>query len=151
MLRLTSSEDAVALPKRLIWGPQEEAAAKEQIDLLLSRGFVIKQCIEGECLLDPPSPPDDLVCIRILDDTGDTRLVWNRKKIEEISEAREKFNAYLKKGYRAYACRRDGEKGAKVDSFDALQEELIFVKECGSSPAKKVIAQGILVPPTTPG
>jgi hypothetical protein len=142
----TKSENPYfSLPQRLVWDPKsttERDEAIKKIASLTDKGFVVQNSIEGECLLNPPARPRDLFICRVLDPTGDSRLVWNKNSISEINEAKQKFNDYLKKGYKAYACRRDGSKGARLDSFDALMEELLV---------EKGQPEGIMVPPTSPG
>jgi hypothetical protein len=106
-------------------------------------------------VLAPPARSPDHVLMRVLDDNGDTRLLWNRRNQPEVDEARAKFNEYLTKGYRAYVCRSDGAKGRKVDTFDALLEEVILLTSTEAT--RRDAAQGwrqpeaILVPPTQPG
>lgn len=160
MLQMRAATD---LPKRIVFKPTDLAEAERQIAKYQAQGFVIVERSEGEVVLNPPDRGDDIMLIRALDETGDARIVWSRKDQAQVSEARKKFQEYVKKGYTAYVCRLDGSKGAKVDSFDALMEEIIMVERSrlASVPERKPPApapkppaprgaQGVLVPPTSP-
>jgi hypothetical protein len=140
------SNSKTELPKRLVWNSHDAAECADITKKLaeyLHKGFTVEELSVGDILLNPPAESEDVQICRVLDPTGDTRLVWNRNILSEITEARKKFDDYLRLGYRAYVCRQDGKKGSKVDSFDALLEELIVDKTNPSS--------GLLVPSTKPG
>ena len=64
--------------------------------------------------------------IRILDETGDTKVLWNSDNDDEIDAARETFNRLTKKGYAAFEVSATGKKGKKVDTFDPNAERLIM-------------------------
>ena len=59
-------------------------------------------------------------------DKGDERVVWNPMNIAEISAASELFQSLLKKGMRAFAPGRLGQKDKEVEEFDPLMGEVIF-------------------------
>lgn len=54
----------------------------------------------------------------ILDHTGDTKIIWDSDKPEEVDHARETFNRFKKKGYLAYSVDKKGEKGTVLREFD---------------------------------
>ena len=148
------------LRKRIIWDPTISAdvlEAQEKVEGLREQGFtpIADQCFNGQMVMAPPPRDDDLFLMRVLDDNGDTRLVWNRRDQREVEEARKKFDEYRDKGYKAYLCRSDGSKGRRVETFDAMLEELILLerKEAQKHDVQKGWdkPEAIMVPGTHPG
>jgi hypothetical protein len=160
-LQLNRSSCAAAeLPQRIQWDPAHAMSRTEalgRINALMARGFTVKEQHEDEMLLVPPPRDPHQILLRILDDNGDSRLLWDRRKLAECEDARQKFDEYLKKGYRAYVCRSDGSKGARVETFDALLEEVIVAAAAaGDKPLGEFVPppptrDALLVPPTHPG
>ena len=160
-LQLNTPDPAMDLRKRIIWDPEnveDVLEAQGKVEKFREKGFVpLKdQCFNGQMVMTPPPRlSNDTVLMRVLDDNGDSRIVWNRKDQDEVDEARTKFEEYIKEGYRAYVCRSDGTKGRKVETFDALMEELILLdkNEATKHDADKGWAQpeSIMVPKTHPG
>lgn len=156
-----SSTAAAELPQRVQWDPQNAAARMEalgKINALMARGFTVKEQLDDEMLLVPPPRDPHQILLRILDDNGDSRLLWDRRELAECEDARQKFNDYLKKGYKAYVCRSDGSKGARVETFDALLEEVIVAPKAAGdqslgefSPPPPPSRDAVMVPPTHPG
>lgn len=70
-----------------------------------------------------PSAGHELI---VLDHTGDTKIIWDAGKADEVETARETFNKLKKKGYMAYAVDRKGEKGTVLRDFDPEAEKLIL-------------------------
>lgn len=62
----------------------------------------------------------------ILDHTGDTKLIWDPEKAEEVEHARETFSKLKKKGYLAYSVNRKGDKGEVLKEFDPDAEKMIL-------------------------
>jgi len=157
-LQLNSPDPAMDLRKRVVWNPEiasDVLEAQEKVEKLRNQGFVVFSSEPGEMVLQPPARDHGMFLMRVLDDNGDTRLVWNRRDQAEVDEARTKFNKYLQKGYRAYLCRSDGSKGHRVETFDSLLEELILMEK--KEAEKHDVAKGwgqpeaIMVPRTYPG
>ena len=59
---------------------------------------------------------------------GDTKVVWNRDNADEVSTARTLFEELKKKGFAAFAVKKDGsgEKGVQIFQWDANLEGLIM-------------------------
>ena len=58
---------------------------------------------------------------------GDTKIIWDKHRPEEVENARRTFDEIRKKGYLAYAVRgREGEKGSQIHEFDPEAERLIM-------------------------
>jgi hypothetical protein len=64
--------------------------------------------------------------IRSMDGTGDTKIIWDATKKDEVDIAREAFNKLKKKGYSAFEVKKGGDKGTKIDEFDPDAEKLIM-------------------------
>lgn len=66
--------------------------------------------------------------LAILDDTGDTKVMWSRDNPDEVDAARTQFNTLTRKGYTAYrATGKDGSKGEQIREFDPNAERIILV------------------------
>jgi hypothetical protein len=63
---------------------------------------------------------------RIIDDSGDRRLVWDSNDHREVEEAFKTFQDYIDKGWRAYAVGEDGQKGRRIHRFSADRQEVFF-------------------------
>lgn len=64
--------------------------------------------------------------LEIGDRTGDTKLIWSRRNVEEVDVARKAFADLKKKGFLIYAVRdKDGSKGEQMHTFDPDEERLI--------------------------
>lgn len=153
---LQLSRQAAPLPQRIVWDPGHPSDAQEaeaRYLELLRQGFDCASRLPGEIVMHPPRRPLTQLLIRVLDDNGDSRLLWDRHVPAECADARRKFDEYLRQGYRAYVTRSDGSKGARVETFDALMEEIIVAPgQAGDRPlGERTPREGILVPPTHPG
>jgi len=85
--------------------------------------------------LTEPTSPEDLAAIEsglgvlcIMDETGDTRIMWDPAKTDEVDVARAAFDAARKKGMVAYRVDpTSGEKTAEViRTFDATAGKVIM-------------------------
>jgi hypothetical protein len=63
---------------------------------------------------------------KILSKNGDDRLTWDKRFIEQVHEAREKFYELRKKGYFAYLPGLGGKPSKMITEFDPSAEEVIF-------------------------
>jgi hypothetical protein len=76
--------------------------------------------------------------MRIMDQKeGDIKTIWDKVNKEEVKVAKDQFDALIKKGYIAYKVKKDGEKGGKLDEFDADLEMIILAP----APRKGCIAR----------
>lgn len=63
----------------------------------------------------------------VLDHTGDTKVIWDAERPDEVAVARDTFNNLKKKGYLAYTVEgKDGAKGKVISEFDPTAERLIM-------------------------
>jgi hypothetical protein len=60
--------------------------------------------------------------------TGDTRIVWNRMSLAEISAAKKQFLELVKKGMTPYRVGADSKRSSQVmKEFDPHAQEIIFM------------------------
>ena len=68
--------------------------------------------------------------LRILDRTGDTKLIWDPENEDEVENARSTFDSLKKKGYAIFRVKGEkGEQGEQMRTFDARAGRLIAVKQ----------------------
>lgn len=140
-LQLNTPESA--RDKLITFDPDDLAQATEalnEINRFRRLGFSVVREDHGECEMRAPEPTEHDLIFRVLSNNGDDRLIWDRRNPKEVEEARGKFDDYVAKGYKPYVCRRDGTKGSKIESFDALLQEVIMEK-----------GQVVMVPKTMAG
>jgi len=65
--------------------------------------------------------------ISILDKSGDTKVIWDSTKPDEVEVAKDTFTKLKKKGYLAFEfLGKDGSKGKQVKEFDPDAERIIM-------------------------
>lgn len=66
----------------------------------------------------------------VIDQTGDTKTIWDRTKPDEVAAARETFKALKAKGYIAYHVKSgrgdEGQRGEVMPNFDPEAERMIL-------------------------
>ncbi len=62
----------------------------------------------------------------VMDHTGDTKLLWDRTRPDEVDAARDTFTNLRKKGYLAYKVKTDGGQGEVITEFDPTAEKIIL-------------------------
>lgn len=86
---------------------------------------------ESLCLVDDDQQSNkDQGFFRILSiESGDDRVVWDRRDPEQIKDAAKLFNELIAKGQIAYAIGPDGktDKNRQLTEFDATLEEIMFI------------------------
>jgi len=132
--------------KQLLWDPQSLDESTEMIasvQSLIDKGYTgYVDRLGGIAVLAPPPLGASKLVLRVLCDSGDKRLVWDRCSLAQIEEARRVFDKYISLGYKAYAVRMcDAATGAEVETFDELYQELVM------KPGK----EALMVPPVIPG
>jgi len=62
-----------------------------------------------------------------LDESGDTKTIWDRNNPIEVEAARASFKRFKDEGYTAYSVKGErGERGEVITSFDPTAERIIF-------------------------
>lgn len=64
--------------------------------------------------------------MRILDTTGDTKVIWDSSNADEVQVAKDTFDKLRKKGHTAYSVKKNGDKGSIITEFDAEAEKIIL-------------------------
>lgn len=60
-------------------------------------------------------------------DAGDSKIMWDRSRSEEVKSAKEQFEKLTKAGYLAYEVEgKEGKKGRQIREFDPDAERLIL-------------------------
>jgi hypothetical protein len=72
---------------------------------------------------------DDEFAVRVIDDTGDRRLIWDSSDPSQVKEAVLLFDEYLKKGWRAYSVDGRGQRRRRIYSFDIEKLEVFFIEK----------------------
>jgi len=65
--------------------------------------------------------------LAVIDQTGDTKTMWDKDKPDEVKIAEKTFNKLKKKNYIAYKVKRNGDKGEIMNTFDPKAEKVIMV------------------------
>lgn len=65
--------------------------------------------------------------MRVLDESGDLKIVWDSDKPDEVAHARETFDKMKAKGYSAFQVKKSGEPGKLLPAFDENIEAMILV------------------------
>ncbi len=61
-----------------------------------------------------------------MDDTGDSRIQWDRTDPLQIAKAKSRFEELKKKGYLAYSVNKKGDQGVVLSDFDPNAERIIM-------------------------
>jgi len=64
--------------------------------------------------------------MRILDETGDSKLIWDSENKDEVDAAKAQFNSLKKKGFTAYNVKKDGKAGTVMREFDPDAGKIIM-------------------------
>ena len=65
--------------------------------------------------------------MKILDETGDTRLTWDKENGKEAKEAKAKFEELIGKGWKAYSVTATGQKKRNIEEFDVDAQEILMI------------------------
>ena len=104
----------------------ETSEAMTQAGLLRDRGFTERSHGPGHLYFDPPVRDPNVGLFRILSESGDDLITWDRREPSQVREAYAKYNDLIKKGYRAYATNSAGKRSHRIDTFDPSLEEIIL-------------------------
>lgn len=65
-----------------------------------------------------------------INESGDTKIMWDADNEEEVQAAREMFNKLVTHGrHAAFAVKRTGGKGGRIREFDPEAEKIILVPQ----------------------
>lgn len=64
--------------------------------------------------------------MRWLSEEGDLKVIWNPDNEDEIDAARDQFDRLIKKGYKAFSVKKDGNQGKEIKTFDEEAGKIIM-------------------------
>lgn len=67
--------------------------------------------------------------LHVIDSTGDTRIMWDPARPDEVDMAEAAFKAAKKKGYLAHKVGKDGEAGEVIRDFDKKAGKIIMTPQ----------------------
>jgi|SRR5688572_8941743 len=74
--------------------------------------------------------PANLCAAGILGKDGDTKVIWDKSKPDEVEAARDLFNKLRAKNYLAFKVTDDkGTQGEQVREFDPKVERMVFTPQ----------------------
>ena len=79
----------------------------------------------GTVALLPAETGIGVLCL--LNESGDTRVQWNRNNQGEVNAAKAEFNRLKAAGHLAYLVDSSGRKREVVDTFDPTAERLVLI------------------------
>ena len=59
--------------------------------------------------------------LRVVDPTGDSKLIWDPKNEEEVEAAENMFDELMEKHFQAFTVKKDGSKGRMLKKFDPAE------------------------------
>lgn len=65
--------------------------------------------------------------MRVLDTSGDLKIMWDSDQEDEVAHARATFDRMLAKGYSAFSVKKSGAPGKTLSAFDPDIEAMILV------------------------
>lgn len=67
--------------------------------------------------------------LHILDETGDTKVMWNPRDVDEVKAAQKTFERLTGKGFRAFRVNSTGGQGERIEAFDKEAEKIILIPQ----------------------
>lgn len=64
--------------------------------------------------------------LAIMDETGDSRIQWDKSDPSQVAKARARFDELKKKGYMAYSVSKKGGMDEIINNFDENAERIIM-------------------------
>ena len=65
--------------------------------------------------------------MRCLNETGDTKVIWDPENKDEVDAAKAQFKTLKAKGFQAYEVKKGGEKGKPMSEFDSEAAMIIMI------------------------
>ena len=67
--------------------------------------------------------------LRIMDESGDSKIMWDPTNKEEVDAAKLQFDALMDKGYKAYTVSKDGSTDKLIKKFDKKLGKIVMVPQ----------------------
>jgi hypothetical protein len=75
------------------------------------------------------STTTEISTLIVLDETGDTRLMWDPRIKDEVDASKAMFEKMKKKGYLAYTVKKNGDPGEVIHEFDSKAGKIIMTPQ----------------------
>lgn len=79
-----------------------------------------------ELIIQEKELKENELAVRVFDETGDRRLIWDMSDQDQVKDAAKLFNEYLAKGWRGYTVDASGATRRRIHKFDIDQQEIVF-------------------------
>lgn len=130
--------DTLVMDRRIVWDSKNKKEVEEAKKIILDfkrKGHTILRASGEKMEFFRPYFEEVVVkaesirknIMRILSESGDDRIVWDKEDGYEAKEAKAKFSELLKKGYKAYSVDSKGQKNRRIKEFDVDAEEILMV------------------------
>ena len=128
----------LVMDQRLVWDSKnlkQIDEAKSKIRQYRAKGYQIVKADGSPLIRFHPSIEEVIVkfkkttqrMMKILNNTGDDRIIWDKDDGQEAKEAKAKFEELIKKGYKAYSVDVNGQKNRRIEEFDVDAEEILMI------------------------
>ena len=64
--------------------------------------------------------------LRVMDQKGDIKTIWDPENEDEIQAAEDQFDNLIDKKFLAFKVKKDGKKGSKITKFDPDAGKIIM-------------------------
>lgn len=64
--------------------------------------------------------------LNVMDQHGDTKMVWDADNPDEVKIAMDAYNKLIKKNFLAFSVGKKGKKDEQIDEFDPDAEQIIM-------------------------
>ena len=130
--------DTLAMDRRVVWDPKslkqiDEAKAmirehrSQGYEVQKSDGSLLEKFIPslGEAIIKAQKLTGQV--LRILSDSGDDRIIWDKENGKQAKEAKQKFEELVGKGYLAFSVDTKGNKNRRIEEFDVDAQEILMI------------------------
>lgn len=130
--------DTLVMDRRIVWDSKNKKEVEEAKKIILDfkrKGHTILRASGETMEFFRPYFEEVIVkaekvhknIMRVLCESGDDRIVWDKEDGYEAKEAKAKFSELVKKGYKAYSVDSKGQKNRRIKEFDVDAEEILMV------------------------
>ncbi len=94
---------------------------------LIAAAALVNHCKNGRLCKGHAKGGADMGTMAVMGGAGDTKIIWDSTKPEEVDNARRSFDDLRKKGYLAFRVTGEkGDKGQQIYNFEPNAEKLIL-------------------------
>jgi len=130
--------DTLVMDRRIVWDSKNKKEVEEAKKIMLDfkrKGHLILRATGEKVEYFRPYFEELIIkaekiqknVMKILCESGDDRIVWDKEDGYEAKEAKAKFEELMGKGYKAYSVDSKGQKNRCIKEFDIDAEEILMV------------------------